>query len=59
MLNQNCTLTADVKANLHKLAEFVADRTLQGVDAITDATLETFINMNLQISEGLLEGAGK
>lgn len=55
--NPACTLTEAVKANLRQLAEFVAERTLQGVSAIADSTLDTMINMNLQISEGLLEGA--
>ena len=48
-------LTAQVKANLIKLANFVVARTLKdGCDA-TDETLNILENMNLQIAEGLLE----
>lgn len=55
----DCLLPDAVKANLRQLAEFVTERTLQGVAAIADSTLDTMINVNLQISEGLLEGAKK
>lgn len=54
-----CLLADAVKANLRQLAEFVAERTMQGVSAISADTLDTMINVNLQISEGLLEGAKK
>ena len=53
----DCSLTDDVKRNLRRLAQFVADKTLAGLDTITNETIDSFININLQISEGLLEGA--
>lgn len=52
-----CTLPAPVKDNLRRLAEFVADRTLRGTGEVPGNTLDALININLQISEGLLEGA--
>ncbi|HLO77017.1 MAG TPA: flagellar biosynthesis regulator FlaF [Magnetospirillum sp.] len=54
-----CQLAAAVKENITRLAAFVADRTFQGVEAIEDATIDALINVNLQISEGLLEGSAK
>ncbi|CAA7620755.1 conserved hypothetical protein [Magnetospirillum sp. LM-5] len=57
--SSDCLLPDAVKENLRRLAEFVADRTLQGVDNIADTTIDALININLQISEGLLEGAKK
>lgn len=48
-----------VKGNLKRLSEFVAETTLKkGVD-ISDNTITTLVNVNLQISEGLLESAGR
>ena len=48
-----------VKANLKRLSDFVADTTLKkGVD-ISDNTITTLVNVNLQISEGLLESANR
>jgi hypothetical protein len=46
-----------VKRNLRRLAQFVADKTLAGLESVTNETIDSFININLQISEGLLEGA--
>lgn len=57
--HEDCTLSEDVKRNLRRLAQFVADKTLAGLDVITSETIDSFININLQISEGLLEGAKK
>jgi len=54
--HEDCTLSEDVKRNLRRLAQFVADKALAGLDAITNETIDSFININLQISEGLLEG---
>lgn len=59
VVNDACLLPKAVKDNIARLAGFVADRTLQGVDVISENTIDSFININLQISEGLLEGAGK
>ena len=52
----DCSLGEDVKRNLRRLAQFVADKTLAGLETITNETIDSFININLQISEGLLEG---
>lgn len=54
-----CTLPEAVKANLRQLAEFVTSRTLRGVEAAGQDTVDALINVNLQISEGLLEGSAK
>lgn len=52
-------MPAAVRDNLTSLASFVADTTMKhGVD-IAEETLNTLVNVNLQISEGLLEGAAK
>lgn len=45
----------DVRHNLVKLSHFVADTTFAGPDGLGDSTVDTLININLQISEGLLE----
>jgi flagellar biosynthesis regulator FlaF len=55
--HEDCMLTEDVKRNLRRLAQFVADKTLAGLESVTNETIDSFININLQISEGLLEGA--
>ncbi len=53
------TLPDAIKANLKRLSDFVADTTLKkGVD-ISDNTITTLVNVNLQISEGLLESANR
>jgi len=54
--HEDCVLGEEVKRNLRRLAQFVADKTLAGLDSVTNETIDTFININLQISEGLLEG---
>lgn len=54
----NNGLTASVQQNLVRLSNFVADSTFKSADSISEKTLDTLININLQISEGLLEGAG-
>ena len=50
-------LTNNVRENILKLRDFIADITMQHGTSISEATLNTLININLQISEGLLEGA--
>ncbi|CAA7621385.1 conserved hypothetical protein [Candidatus Terasakiella magnetica] len=57
--SEGCAITDQAKQNLVRLAQFVADRTLAGTDTVSDETIDTLINVNLQISEGLLEGAKK
>ena len=50
-------LTPEIQENLSRLGQFVAETTLsQGIE-IAPETLNTLININLQISEGLLEGS--
>jgi hypothetical protein len=49
-------ISRETRDNLVRLSKFVSDTTLKhGVDLPTD-TLNTLINVNLQISEGFLEG---
>ena len=55
--HEDCCLSEDVKRNLRRLAQFVADKTLAGLESVTEETIDSFITINLQISEGLLEGA--
>lgn len=53
------TLPEAVKTNLTRLSDFVADTTLKKGVEISDSTITTLINVNLQISEGLLESANR
>ncbi|MGD9637720.1 MAG: flagellar biosynthesis regulator FlaF [Alphaproteobacteria bacterium] len=48
-------LSSEIKQNLIKLADFVAQKTFELGENMNDTTLDTIINANLQISEGLLE----
>lgn len=52
-------LPDEVKNNLSRLSKYVADTTFKTVDGISDQVMDSLININLQISEGLLEGAKK
>ena len=45
-----------VKDNLISLGNYVADTTFKSAEGLRDETIDTLININLQISEGLLEG---
>ncbi len=56
VMRTDCTLPQEVKNNLAKLSQFVADKTMRDSE-LPDTTLDAFVNINLQISEGLLEGA--
>ena len=51
------SLQPNVCENLRRLSVFVASSTFMHGINISDSTLNTLININLQISEGLLEGA--
>ncbi|MBC8338535.1 MAG: hypothetical protein ISR51_09395 [Rhodospirillales bacterium] len=62
---QDCGLDEDVRENLNRLGLFVSERTFSTGETgengrmageIADGTIDTLININLQISEGLLEG---
>jgi len=52
----DCTLPPTVRENLTQLGSFVAAKTFGHAVDISDSTLDALININLQISEGLLEG---
>jgi len=54
-----CFLAEQIRDNLLKLAEFVSGVTFEhGID-IPESAINTLVNIDFQISEGLLEGAGK
>ena len=46
----------ETKANLRRLCQFVAETTMSKGTDLSPETLDTLINIILQISEGLLEG---
>ena len=52
----DCPLSEQVRENLTRLGNFVAQKTFDSPDGLADASFDTLININLQISEGLLEG---
>lgn len=51
-------LTPEIRQNLATLSKFVASKVFESSEGLNEETLNTLININLQISEGLLEGAG-
>jgi flagellar biosynthesis regulator FlaF len=55
----NGSLPEAVRSNLLKLGDFVVGTTFRSGEAIADRSLDTLININLQISEGLLEGQAR
>lgn len=57
VMKAECTLADATKQNLVRLSEFVAAKTFEGIDKLTDEGVKSLVNINLQISEGLLEGA--
>jgi flagellar protein FlaF len=52
-------LPGQIRDNLVKLSNFVADTILAKGAQIDDASINTIININTQIAEGLLEGQAK
>jgi flagellar biosynthesis regulator FlaF len=46
-----------LRSNLIRLADFVANSTLSGGLEMADSTIDALVNVNLQVSEGLLEAA--
>jgi flagellar biosynthesis regulator FlaF len=52
-------LTREVRQNLVRLSNFVADTIMKKGVTASAATLDTLINVNLQICEGLLESLKK
>jgi len=55
-MREDSGFSDDVKDNLIKLSKFVAEKVFDSPEGISDQTMDTLINVNLQISEGLLEG---
>ena len=49
-------LTDELKANLMSLSLFVDKQTSKGLSDPTEELLDSLININLNISEGLMEG---
>jgi len=49
-------VSQNIQENLTKLANYVADATMSHGVEIPEKTLDTLINIDLQVSEGLLEG---
>ncbi len=49
-------LPQEIKDNLIKLSKYVADTTFKNGSDATEGVLDSLININLQISQGLLEG---
>ncbi|MGB0683114.1 MAG: flagellar biosynthesis regulator FlaF [Magnetovibrionaceae bacterium] len=56
MVGKSDNLSEDTKTNLIKLSQFVADTTMTHGIEIPSEAIDTLININLQISEGFLEG---
>lgn len=52
----DCTLPKSVEENLVRLSNFVAETTFKSPAGLSQSAIDTLININLQISEGLLEG---
>ncbi|MBT3910487.1 MAG: hypothetical protein HOF27_12535 [Rhodospirillaceae bacterium] len=50
-------LAENVRDNILKLRDFVSDTTMAKGVEMAESTLNTLININLQISEGILESA--
>ncbi len=53
---KDCSLPANIKENLVRLSGFVADTTFRSGVEISDDEIDTLTKINLQISEGLLQG---
>lgn len=49
-------VSEETKSNLRRLSDFVTGSIMKAGVAIKPATIDTLININLQIAEGLLEG---
>lgn len=57
LVNQNDNpLPNETKENLTKLSQFVTNTTMANGVSVSLEVIDTLININLQISEGLLEG---
>ena len=49
----------ELRENLTRLADYIAGTTMTHGVEISPEALDTLININLQVSEGILEGAGR
>lgn len=54
--NSNSVMSDDLRENLIVLSRFVSAITLRQGSEIDEASLDTLININFQLAEGLLEG---
>lgn len=55
--SEDTQLPAETKSNLIKLADYISSKTLElgkDINNVNDKTLDSMINTNLQISEGLI-----
>ena len=52
---ETCSLSTAVRSNLSKLGDFVIGTTVHHGSAMGERLMDTLININLQVSEGLLE----
>lgn len=57
--SSDSALPTTVKANLLKLSKYTIQKTFELEVGISDKVLESLINTNLQIAEGLLEGKNR
>ncbi|MBF0168886.1 MAG: hypothetical protein HQL45_14780 [Alphaproteobacteria bacterium] len=55
MQRPDCEMPKPVRDNLVQLSQFVTQKTFEVSNGVTDDILNSLINVNLQISEGLLE----
>lgn len=56
LVSRGSAVPDQTKGNLLRLSQYVASETLSKGAEIDEETLDTLISINLQISEGLLEG---
>ena len=57
--SKDSELPEQLRGNLMQLSNFVAQTTFSQGAAITDSSIDCLININLQLSEGLLEGRNR
>ena len=55
-MREDSGFSGEVKENLVKLRKFVSEKTFESPEGLSDEAMDALINVNLQISEGLLEG---
>jgi flagellar biosynthesis activator protein FlaF len=56
-MREDSPLPDETKTNLVNLSQYVAQRTFAGHEEMSEETLDTLVNIDLQISECLLEGS--